>query len=327
MDLLTPTIPYLKWLQSFPFLLRPMQFFSILGAEVFYIAFLPVIFWAVSRRIGARLGALLLFSVVVNEICKVGFALPRPYWVLPWLKLSQEASFGFPSGHAQGAFLLWIYAAIQAKNRKLWVPLALLLALLITVSRNYLGVHYPIDSVGGALIGLTILTLTLLMGPGWIRFWHQLSIFQKLVFTTFMTLFLAGIYAMAMWRGISPHLMGYDNVAGGEYETAVQNALRGTAISQKLGGLYGLLVGLIFAARSVPFEARQTVKTLAPRLIAGFVGIAVFYFGLRVLGVKIGLDKTVAWNFARYFLTTLWIVLLAPLAFERLFPTQKSRVV
>lgn len=323
MDYLTPTIPYLCWLQHFGWLLRPMQGFSLLGSEYFYLALLPVFYWAINRRLGARLGALLLFSAAVNEIFKVGFASPRPYWVLPALKMggTTETSFGFPSGHAQGAWLLWLYLALQTRNRRLWVPVAILVALCITVSRNYLGVHYLADSIGGALIGLSILLLTRLFGPAWLRFWRQLSIFQKLVFSTLATLFLGGIYAMAMYRGVSPQLMSYGNAMGADYEVALRDALHWKNIARNLGGFLGLLCGLTFAAGLPQLEFRVPLARLGLRLIIGFAGLIVIY-----LGLKLALPDSNVWSFARYFATTFWITFAAPLVFSKI-ETQKRRVV
>lgn len=321
MDFLTPTLPYNQWLQQFSFLLRPMQFFSFLGSEIFYLAMLPVIYWAVSRPLGARLGALLLFSVVVNEIFKVGFALPRPYWVDSRLALGGEPSFGFPSGHAQGAWLLWPYLALQARNRRVWLPLSLVLALCITISRNFLGVHFLIDSVGGTLIGLTILFLARGLGPAWMRFWHQLSTFQKIIFTLIATLFLAGIYAIAMYRGATPHLSGYGFWKGEPYHQAIQSALAGGQIASRLGAFCGLLMGAALLARFPAFEVKVPLKILAPRLLVGFVGVAALY-----LGLKTALPGGVFSNFLRYGATTLWVAFGAPVVFSKI-DQRKKRVV
>ncbi len=327
MDFLTPTLPYIKWLQQFHFLLHPMQFFSVLGTEICYLSLLPIIYWAVNRRLGARVGALLLFSSAVNEIVKVGFALPRPYWLDASLKLSAEPSFGFPSGHAQNAWLIWPFLALYSSNRRLWVPLSLVLALCITVSRNYLGVHFPLDSIGGTLIGLTILVCARGFGPAWMRFWRQLSTLQKIIFSAMATLFLGGIYAMAMYRGTSPYISGYGNWAGPEYQIAIQNALAGGVIASRLGALFGLLVGASLLPHLSAFEAKMPIHILAPRLIIGFVGLALFYEGLKYV-----LPNGLGWSFARYFAVTFWVAFGAPLVFQKWLKTeapktQKRRVV
>jgi undecaprenyl-diphosphatase len=74
---------------------------------------------------------------------------PAPTRTLPAASLSTS----FPSGHATSAF-----AAAVAVSR-MWPATGGLwwaLAVLIAYSRIYLGHHYPLDVVGGALMGVAI---------------------------------------------------------------------------------------------------------------------------------------------------------------------------
>ena len=63
-----------------------------------------------------------------------------------------ERSFSFPSGHATSSLAAGV-ALFLTLPRRYGVP-ALLLGVLIALSRMYVGVHYPTDVLCGAAIGV-----------------------------------------------------------------------------------------------------------------------------------------------------------------------------
>lgn len=58
--------------------------------------------------------------------------------------------FSFPSGHATIAFAM---AVVLSRKKPKWKWMFYMLAVLISLSRIYLGVHYPLDVFFGALLG------------------------------------------------------------------------------------------------------------------------------------------------------------------------------
>lgn len=89
---------------------------------------------------------------------------PRPFVAHPdaiHTFASHAADAGFPSDHATAAFA--IGTAIALRNRA-WGAFVLVLAVMLCVGRVAIGVHYPSDVIGGALIG-TLAALLLWIHP------------------------------------------------------------------------------------------------------------------------------------------------------------------
>lgn len=108
------------------------------------------------RRIGAVMAtaaggvALLIVQPIANAVDRT-----RPFVAHPHseLLISHGRDAGFPSDHATGAFAmamaLWLY------DRTIGA-ICFVLAAIVAFSRVYVGVHYPGDVVGGALIGIGV---------------------------------------------------------------------------------------------------------------------------------------------------------------------------
>jgi undecaprenyl-diphosphatase len=103
---------------------------------------------AVAVSEGATQGLKSLFDV---ERPSSRYAQPEPLVPTP-----HDAAF--PSGHAATSFAA---ATILTAALPRWAPLWFLLALAIGFSRVYVGVHYPLDIVGGAALGCVTALLLL----------------------------------------------------------------------------------------------------------------------------------------------------------------------
>jgi undecaprenyl-diphosphatase len=97
-------------------------------------------------------------SIGAEELLKVIFQIPRPalaigrdrVLILGEIKLYNS----FPSGHATFAFLT---AYMLSYRRSLaWKLPLFVFAILVGWSRIYVGAHYPMDVVGGAILGMSI---------------------------------------------------------------------------------------------------------------------------------------------------------------------------
>lgn len=108
-----------------------------------------------------------LIAFYTNEILKTIFQRPRPFMTHQGVNLVRHSNYIFPSGHSAkysfpSGHSAVIFAACTIFSRKFgYWPLFMALACLVGFSRIYLGFHYPLDVVFGALLGIGISLLIL----------------------------------------------------------------------------------------------------------------------------------------------------------------------
>ena len=107
--------------------------------------------------------SMVIALVVVNLALKNWVARVRPYELIEGLQLMVEKQhdFSFPSGHAANS-LACAWVLFKLMDRKYGVP-ALILALLISLSRLYVAVHYPTDVIVGIVIGILAAELAIVI--------------------------------------------------------------------------------------------------------------------------------------------------------------------
>jgi len=64
--------------------------------------------------------------------------------------------YGFVSSHSANFFALATFIFMTFKSTSKWWSLLFVWACLIAYSRVYLGVHYPLDIIGGGMLGILI---------------------------------------------------------------------------------------------------------------------------------------------------------------------------
>jgi undecaprenyl-diphosphatase len=106
-----------------------------------------------SRRNALIILISVAISAILANILKYIFDMPRPYEIYPFIvKLSYGGSPSFPSGHTTDAFAFAVAVSLVFPKRYIIIP-SFTWAILIGYSRMCLGVHFPSDVLGGAIIG------------------------------------------------------------------------------------------------------------------------------------------------------------------------------
>ncbi len=163
-------VDFIVWLQGIgegtflqTALLWLNNFLSILGEEMLMIVIMGLIYWGFDKKKGERIAVSLLAANVANPLIKNVIKRLRPYQSTDKIELLRDVGgYSFPSGHSSSSasFYPAIAYNYREKNWKWMTVLAIVIPILVAVSRNYLGAHFLTDVVCGLLLGVIILLAT-----------------------------------------------------------------------------------------------------------------------------------------------------------------------
>jgi len=300
-----------------------MRFFSFLGEEDFFSVLVAFVYWCVNAAIGMRLLTLLVLSDFVNALFKWGFHAPRPYWVDARVKaMSVEPSYGLPSGHAQTGTAVWRFLA-HVMTRPWARAAAVALVLSVSISRVYLGVHFPHDVVAGWVIGAALLAVFLWAEPRLARRLATVSLVAQIATALLVSLVMVGLVL-----GVRAAIAGVPDPPGwAERATAASSLAPGKPPFDTrnadgpladAGIALGAGAGLALRRRFVSFDARGPWSRRIARLVLGLVVLVALRVGLAVVFPQEPLAAGMVFRVVRYAIMALWLVWLAPLVFVRL---------
>lgn len=269
--------------------------FTFLGQPDFYVLLLPLLLWCVDIRLGARLGVFLLLSSQLNAVLKALFHMPRPCDFDPSLQLTWFEGAGLPSGHAQFAVLVWGTMAAWVRRCWFWA-MAIVLMILVGLSRIYLGVHFPTDVIAGWAVGAISLIICLAVQPRTEEWVSRLGLGWQL--------------ALALMVPISLILTHFSK------DTATA-----------MGALAGVGSGVAVAHRYVPFNATGPWWQRVLRLVVGGAIAAALYGGLRIILPGQESSLYLIFRFLRLLLVGLWATLGAPWLFQVLHLAPQAETV
>lgn len=300
----------LYWFESIrtPALDAVMSLVTRLGEETFFMLAALFVFWCWDKRRGYYLLAVGFAGTLASQWLKIACKIPRPWVTDPEFTIVESAraaatGYSFPSGHTQCA--VGYLGGVARFTDRLWLRVTcIVLALLVAVSRMYLGVHTPADVGVGLLIGvvLVLALYPLLESTLWFP--------NRMYWIIGAMLVLSGAFVIYMELmpppvGSAPELMeAYQNWA-----EARKNAYT------LLGAVAGVLVAYAFDSKVLQFPTRAPWWGQVIKLAGGLALVLV----VRVL-LKAPLTALCGGHDAahalRYFLMVLTAGCIWPMTFR-----------
>lgn len=286
-----------------PWLDTVMAAITHLGEETVFMVAALVVFWCVSKRQGYYLLAVGFAGTVLNQFLKLLCRIPRP-WVLDSdftiveSARAQATGYSFPSGHTQNA--VGTFGGIARFTRRKWVrAAAVIVAVLVPLSRMYLGVHTPLD-VGVAAVIAVVLVFALypLM---------ERSDSQHGVMGAVLAVMLALAVGYLLFVSLYPFPADVDaaNLASG-----VENAWK------LLGATAGMLLGWWLDVKYIHFDTRAVWYVQAIKLLGGMALLLAIRAGLKAplaAALGAGVGGAVRYAIVVLFAAAVWPMTFAPL--------------
>jgi membrane-associated phospholipid phosphatase len=313
-------ISFIIWFQSLgDWLILPMQFFSFLGSEYFFLIVAPALYWCYSASLGLRVGLFLMISGSINSALKIFIHGPRPSWVDTQVNVySSESSFGTPSGHSQNAVIVWGTIADFIGGRLVWI-VAIALIFLTGLSRMHLGLHFPHDVLLGWLIGALLLWVILRFDDPITSWLNTKGVGQQITIVFAASLVLIGIglvarFSLGDWS-IPPEWIENSYNALPEAEAIDPLSLKG--FFTNAGAFFGLASGAIWLKNRGGFTTSGKWQQLLGRYIIGLIGVLVIWMGLDYIFPEGDTFIALTLRFVRYALVGIWISAIAPFIYLR----------
>lgn len=286
-----------------PWLDTVMAAITHLGEETVFMVAALFVFWCVSKRHGYYLLAIGFAGTVLNQFLKLLFRIPRP-WVLDSnftiveSARAQATGYSFPSGHSQNA--IGTFGGIARFARRKWVrAAAIVAAVLVPLSRMYLGVHTPLDVGVAAVIAVALVfALYPLM---------ERSDSRHGVMGAVLAVMLALAVGYLLFVSLYPFPADVDaaNLASG-----VENAWK------LLGATVGMLVGWWLDVRFIHFDTRAVWYVQLIKLVGGLallLGIRAALKAPLAAALGAGAGGAVRYGVMVLFAAAVWPMVFAPL--------------
>lgn len=238
-----------------------MSFIGEMGTVLILIG---LIYWCVSKDYGRYF--LMGWSAcrVFNGLFKVTACAYRPWIrdarIVPDADALEAATgYSFPSGHAMNAGALYGGGAIRREFPKVMRVTLSLIAVLIALSRNFLGVHTPQDILVGLCSAVLVMWLTIKL-IAWVEKNPGKDILVMIVGIGFSV-------AVAVFAAVKSYPVDYDEAG----QLLVDGAKMANDTFKGVGWCIGFMLGWVLEKRYIDFSTDIPMMTRFTRLTTGLL--------------------------------------------------------
>ena len=282
-----------------PILNEFMLLITHFGEETAFLVAALIVFWCVDKYKGYYMMLVGFAGTIINQFLKLACRVPRPWVKDPNFTILEQAreeatGFSFPSGHSQNA--VGIFGAIAHTTVTPWIKaVAIAIAVLVPLSRLYVGVHTPADVLVGSAIALVLVFG--LKKPVLSRD-HKT---MKLILAALVVMSLGLVAYVELWR--FPAKMDSVNL-----ESGFKNAYT------MLGCLTGAAVVYLVDHRFTNFDTKAVWWAQILKAVLGLVVVLVVKEGMKLPLDAMGVDAYLG-RAIRYFMVVLTAGCVWPLTF------------
>ena len=258
-----------------------------------------LIYWCVSKKFGNYLLMGWSGSRVVNGFLKVAACVYRP-WIRDARIIPEQAAmksatgYSFPSGHSTNAGSIYGGGAIRKElSKALRITLGII-AVLIALSRNYLGVHTPQDILVGLCCGVIVMWLTSKLIE-----WVDKNPGKDIMI---MCIGIGISVAVAIFAAVKPYPVDYDEAGN----ILVDGAKMAVDTYKGVGWCVGYLAGWVLERRYLNFTTDVSMMARMTRLATGLLSYYAVSLILNTLlkGWIPGVAGTIVTCFVQMFYVT-----------------------